>query len=158
MLAILLYGCEIWCLTEALLERLRVFHAHCLRAMARVTRLHTWRHHISTQDLGRRLGIDTIDAHVSRRQLRWLGHVRRMSFDRLPRRMLSSWVASKRPRGAPKMTYGRSIAKALAKFNVDAALWPDLAADRQAWAETLRLGRPAIRRSVRVAQRKGPAS
>ena len=56
------------------------------------------------------------------------------------------------------MTYGRSIAKALAKFNVDSALWPDLAADRQAWAETLRLGRPAIRRSVRVAQRKGPTS
>ena len=28
ILSILLYGCESWCLTEELLQRLRVFHAH----------------------------------------------------------------------------------------------------------------------------------
>ena len=77
--------------------------------------------------------LDTIDAYVSRRQLRWLGHVRRMPFDRLPRRMLSSWVSSTRPRGAPRMTYGRSIRKALKKFKIGLDSWPELAADRAAW-------------------------
>ena len=55
--------------------------------MCRVTRLHTWRNHISTQELGQLMGIDSIDTYIYRRQLRWLGHVARMDFDRLPRRM-----------------------------------------------------------------------
>ena len=46
ILSILLYGCESWCLTEELLQRLRVFHAQCLRAMSRVARKHTWEHRI----------------------------------------------------------------------------------------------------------------
>ena len=142
ILLILLYGSESWCLFEVLLQRLRVFHAQCLRAMCRVTRKHTWDLHISTQELGQRLGLDSIDMYVSRRQLRWLGHVSRMDYSRLPRRMLSSWVAHARPRGAPHMTYGRSINKALAKFGISPAWWPELAADRGAWRETLRSGFP----------------
>ena len=42
ILSILLFGCEAWCLTEVLMQRLRVFHAQCARAMCRVTRKHTW--------------------------------------------------------------------------------------------------------------------
>ena len=153
VLAILLYGSECWCLTEELFARLRVFHAQCLRVMSRVTRKHTWDHHISTQALGQELGIDGIDMYVTRRQLRWLGHVSRMNFERLPRQMLSSWVPSDRPQGAPQMTYGRTIKKALKKFGIDYDTWPELAADRALWSETLRLGYPAIRRSRRIAQR-----
>ena len=80
---------------------------------ARVTRKHTWPHHIATEDLTRRLGLDTADFYVARRQLRWLGHVARMDYTRLPRRMLSCWVSHKRPRGSPRMTYGRSVIKVL---------------------------------------------
>ena len=39
------------------------------------------------------MGLESIETYVSRRQVRWLGHVARMSFDRMPRKMLSSWVA-----------------------------------------------------------------
>ena len=49
ILSILLYGCECWCMTEVLRQRLRVFHAQCLRAMCRVTRKHTWEHHITSR-------------------------------------------------------------------------------------------------------------
>mmetsp|Transcript_45670 Transcript_45670/g.147025 ORF Transcript_45670/g.147025 Transcript_45670/m.147025 type:complete len:122 (+) Transcript_45670:1726-2091(+) len=63
-----------------------------------------------------------------------------MDYDRLPRRMLSAWVPHRRPIGAPRMTYGRSIFKALAKFGIDSARWHLLAADRAAWRETLRSG------------------
>jgi hypothetical protein len=151
VLSMLLYGSEGWCLSEADRGRLRLFHAQCLRAMCRVTRTHTWKHHISTQELGQRLGLESIDIYITRRQLRWAGHVSRMDFDRLPRRMLTAWVRAPRPRGAPKMTYGRSIGKALDQFSIDRATWPELAADRSAWRETLRLGYPAIRRSKRIA-------
>ena len=153
ILAILLYGAEGWCLPEKDLRKLRVFHAQCVRAMCRLTRKHTWEHHISTQELEQRLGLDTIDTYITRRQLGWLGHMHRMTFDRLPRKMLSSWVAHPRPLGAPKMTYGRSIRKALKKFHLTEETWPALAADRGLWRQTIKLGQPAIRRSQRIAQR-----
>ena len=80
---------------------------------------------------------------------------------RLPRRMLSSWVPHPRPVGAPTMTYGRSLFKAMDKFEIDTARWHELAADRSAWRETLRTGlaptafRPQARRpSPRIAHTK----
>jgi hypothetical protein len=38
------------------------------------------------------------------------------------------------------MTFGRSIFKALALFQIDTSRWHELAADRGAWRETLRTG------------------
>ena len=141
VLSIMLYGCETWCLTEQLLQRLRVAQAQHFRAMCRITRKQSWQHHISTQALGQQLGIDLIDTCIARRQLRWLGHVSRMDFEsRLPRRMLSSWVPHRRPAGAPTMTYGRSIAKAMVKFQLDQTRWHELAANRQAWRDMLKVG------------------
>ena len=142
ILAILLYGAESWSVTEAMLQRLRVFHARCVRSMCRVSRKHTWDHRLSTSMLERRLGLTSIDTYLSRRRLGWLGHVRRMDFQRLPRRMLSSWVPCPRPRGAPPMTYGRSIHAALDDFHIGADEWVSLAANRPAWRETIRLGHP----------------
>ena len=91
-------------MTEHLYDRLRVFHARCLRCMCYVSLKHTREHRITTESLMLRLGVDAIDFYVARRQLGWAGHVCRMDFDRLPRRMLSSWVPHKRPPGAPRMT------------------------------------------------------
>ena len=141
VVSIMLYGCETWSLTEELYDRLRVAQAQHFRAMCRVTRKHTWQHHISTQSLGQQLRLDSIDTYIMRRQLRWLGHVSRMDFEsRLPRRMLSSWVPHRRPTGAPSMTYGRSVSKALAHFHIDPARWHELAADRTAWRRMLKDG------------------
>ena len=142
ILGILLYGAESWRLTERVKQRLRVFHARCVRGMCRVSRKHTWKHNISTATLEQRLGLDSFDTYFHRRQLRWLGHLARMDYARLPRRMLSSWVPHPRPTGAPHMTYGRNIKKALRDFNIDQRTWFNLAADRSAWRETLRLGHP----------------
>ena len=139
ILPILLYGAESWCLTEALFRQLRNFHARCLRAMCRVTRRHTRLHHISTAELLARLGLSSIDSYITRHQLRWAGHVSRMEFHRLPRRMLSSWVRAKRPRGAPRFTYGRALCKALKKANINTITWTDVAADRARWRDILTL-------------------
>jgi len=143
ILNILLYGAESWSVTEIMRQRLRVFHAQCVRSMCRVSRKHTRQHRISTAALEKRLGLDSIDIYLSRRQLRWAGHVSRMDYaQRLPRRMLSSWVPHPRTRGAPPMTYGRSLDSALSDFHIDRHEWPRLAANRTVWRETLRLGHP----------------
>ena len=133
ILSILLYGSESWCLTEKLFRQLRTFHHRCIRAMCRVTRKHTRAHQISTIELLRRTKLLPIDTYITRRQLRWAGHIARMDFSRLPRKMISSWVHSKRPRGAPQYTYGRGLMKALKKAGVDSGVWWMLAGDRNGW-------------------------
>ena len=69
VLSITLYGSETWSLTESQLQRLRVTHAHHLQVMSHVSHTRMWDEHISTQELGRRLGLESIDTYVTRRQL-----------------------------------------------------------------------------------------
>ena len=133
ILAMLLYGSECWCLTEKLYHKLRLFHARCSRSICRVTRKHTWKHRISTDKLLARVGLRTIESYINRRQLQWAGHVLRMPFERLPRKMLTCWVASPRPRGCPQFTYGRGLYKALRRADIDKNSWTALAMDRDKW-------------------------
>jgi hypothetical protein len=104
-LSILLYGSEVWSLREDLLSRLRSFHHRCVRTMCRINIAHTIRHHISTNSLLVRLGIEPLETYYHRRLLRWAGHVSRMPLNRLPRMLLTGWVANPRPLGCPQMTW-----------------------------------------------------
>jgi len=113
ILSILLYGSESWCLTKELFRLLRSFHNRCVHTMCRVNMLDVIQHRIHTEDLLSRLDLNPLDTYVTTRQLRWAGHVTRMGMDRLPRKLLSSWVNNKRPIGAPELTYGRSLFKTL---------------------------------------------
>ena len=137
ILFILLHGSESWCLTEELYRWLRNFHNRCVRAMCDVNMIDVFEKRITTESLLIRLGISCIDVYVVRRQLRWAGHVARMEMDRLPRKMLSSWVNEKRPRGSPEMTYGRSLMKALKRANVDTNDWYEMAKDRNVWKNVI---------------------
>lgn len=134
-LSILLYGSEVWCLREDLLGRLRSFHHRCVRTMCRVNMAHTIRHHISSNSLFARLGIEPLETYYHRRLLRWAGHVSRMPPNRLPRMLLTGWVANPRPLGCPQMTWGRTLKKALRSKDLPTEFveWCKLAADRDRW-------------------------
>lgn len=138
ILPILLYGSECWCMTESLLRKIRSFYHGCIRSMCRVNRKHTFLHRISTDELLERVGLESIETYIYRQQLRWIGHVSRMDWDRLPRKMLSSWVVSKRPRGCPKMTYGRSIRKCMSKCGINVDNWFVMAGNRLEWNAMIR--------------------
>ena len=84
-----------------------------------------------------RLNIKSIQSYVTKCQLQWAGHVSRMDFERLPRKMISSWVGSKRLRDAQKMTYGRTLKRSLNRAGIDPGMWAELAADRTVWKELL---------------------
>ena len=60
-----------------------------------------------------------------------------MDFDRLPRKMLSSWVTEKRPVGAPEFTYGRGLFKTLKKGKIETRDWHVLAQDRAKWRSAI---------------------
>ena len=80
-----------------------------------------------------RLGLKALDFCLAQRRLRWAGHVYRMSCDRLPRRLLTSWVDHPRPRGRPQFHYGHGLARDLKGEGVDVATWHLAAANRIAW-------------------------
>ena len=82
VVSILLYGAESWCLTEELLDRLRVFHNQCIRTMCGVTLWHQWHFSIRNRDLRARMKIENLDHYISVRKLRWAGHVARMGHRR----------------------------------------------------------------------------
>ena len=112
ILSILLYGAETWSLTKVLFNRMRTFHVQCVRTMCLVTKRQMWKEHISTKSLELKLGMQSIDVYVYRRQLAWVGHVSRIGFERMPRKLLSSWINHRQPRGGVEMTYGRGLGKA----------------------------------------------
>ena len=141
VVSILLFGAESWCLTEELLDRLRVFHNQCIRTMCGVTLWHQWHFSIRNRDLRARMKIESLDHYISVRKLRWAGHVARMGHERLPRKFLTSWVRNPRPHGRPQLTFGHSLNKTLEQAGIttvfggkkNAKGWSDLAQDRGAW-------------------------
>ena len=50
-----------------------------------------------------------------------------MEKDRLPRMLMTSWVPNSRPIGCPRMTFGRTVKKALKRLP---GIWPNLPFDR----------------------------
>ena len=94
--------------------------------MCRVNLHHTFRHHISTSSLFRRLNLLDI-----------AGHVARMPMSRAPRQLLTSWVAHSRPVGCPQMTLGRTLENALASKGISKEFkeWIAIAKDRPKWRQ-----------------------
>lgn len=83
-------------------------------------------------DLGNR--VRPLRWHYETRLLRWAGHMARMEHDRLPLMLLTSWCPHSRPVGCPRMTFGRTLKKALKRRP---KIWPDLKFDRPDDWETL---------------------
>ena len=106
ILSVLLHGAEAWSLTETEIHRLRCFHAQRVQETCRINRFQTWKKRISTSQLLNDLKLKPIETYIDQRQMRWAGHVSRMTWNRLPQKMLTAWCNSKRSKGSPQMTYG----------------------------------------------------
>ena len=98
------------------MREIRTFHASCVRRMCSVNMRRVMKEHISTRMLEEELHVKSIDTYIARRCVRWLGTLLRMDSSRLPRKLLTSWCRASRPRGAPNMTFGRSIRKVICKW------------------------------------------
>ena len=125
VLGVLLYGSETWFLREEEFVKLKRFHNDCVRTILRINLNQMWRRKIRMSHLFRDLEhrVRPLRWHYETRMLRWAGHVARMDDTRLPRMLLTCWVPNSRPIGCPRMTYGRTIKKALKR---DIAMWPTI--------------------------------
>ena len=120
VLSVLLYGCESWALTQKAWDKLRVFHNNCTRKMCGVTTVKQWKTRgLTCAVLRDQLSIQEIESYVYKRSLAWLGHVAEMTMDRMPRKMLSCWVAAERTSGGQRVTYGKQVLSALRYAGID---------------------------------------
>ncbi|CAH8464156.1 unnamed protein product [Schistosoma margrebowiei] len=113
MRAVLLYACETWPLGVEDVRQLSVFDRRCLQRTADIQ----WQHHVSNAGVRHRMfgqrDDNAIGVTILKHRLRWLGHVLRMSSQRIPRCGLcadagTSW---KRRRGCQCMTWCRGMKK-----------------------------------------------
>jgi hypothetical protein len=110
VLSLLLYGSECWVVSAENVRLLQRFHRNlrCIRIMCRVTRHHTWKQHISTEELEAKLGIHDISLghYVHSRVLRYLPRAR-FSYgraDRTPSLRSGQEVRSGQVRSGHSMT------------------------------------------------------
>ena len=80
----LLYACDIWTVYCRHARKLNRFHINCLHRLLRIT----WQDMIPETEVLKCVGLQSIHALLKKVQLRWAGHVVRMSDERLPKRLL----------------------------------------------------------------------
>ena len=85
--------------------------------------------HYLRESLQKRTGVFLFEHYLASRTLLWSGHVARMPKDRLPKRLVLSWIREPRVAGGQEMTYGRSLQRHLYHFGLPTVLteWAHLA-------------------------------
>ena len=143
VMSILLYGSEMWVLSATSRRKLRSFHHRCLRVMCGVNMWHVKERKITMSSLLDDANLRSIDTYLARRRLRWIGHVRRMDWDRTPRKLLSSWCYQARPLGRPCLRWAESIEEDLRLARLPITKWHLKAENRIEWKSMIQhLGEP----------------
>ena len=130
VLSTLLYGSESWTLYAHQQRKLNVFHMRCLR---RILNVH-WSDKITNNKILDMAGIQSLYTILRQQRLRWLGHVIRMTNDRIPKMVLFSELASgARKRGKPILRYKDCCKEDLQVIGVTPESLQTVALDRDAW-------------------------
>ena len=84
--------------------------------------------------------MDGIEAMLMRAQLRWVGHVQRMSADRMPKQIYSELSSGARSRGGQRKRYKNTLKQTLKMTGIDTETWHELAENRTAWRQAVKKG------------------
>ena len=76
---------------------------------------HVQHHEIGNVEILKRASLMSTETYMARHRLRWVGHVSRVSWNRAPGKLLSSWVYQARPIGRPCMRWAESTETDLMK-------------------------------------------
>nr|XP_027226759.1 uncharacterized protein LOC113818771 [Penaeus vannamei] len=130
VLSALLYGLEVSTLYARHDPRLSVLVQRYLRGLMGIT----WKDHITNVETLRRANISSIEAMIARSQLRWTGHVIRMSEERLPRALLFAELKEgTRPRGRPRLRFKDTVKRRLTLAGISYQQLEKPASDRAGW-------------------------
>ena len=115
VISTILYGCKTWVPYRCHIRLLESFH---IRRLQLILGLRWW-HKVTHSEIRSRAGTPTIESMLLHRQLRWLGHVIRMSHSRLPHCVLYGQLKlGRRSVGGQKKLFKDHIKLILKRCNI----------------------------------------
>ena len=136
-LSVLLYGSEAWTLYARQMKTLEMWHMRCLRSVMGVT----WRDMVTNSEILRRTNSVSLESNISKRQLRWLGHVIRMEDSRLPKQLLYGELREgERSVGGQKKRHKDHVKTILRKCEINPDSLETLASNRLEWRTVCQRG------------------
>jgi hypothetical protein len=123
----LLYGSETWTVYRRHVRALEAYHIKCLQRIMGIT----WRDKVPHNNIYERAVTTSLEAMLRRRQLRWLGHVCRMTANRLPRQVLYGQLhAGDRAPGGQRKRFKDDIKHTLRRCEMSPDRLEGIASDR----------------------------
>ena len=134
VLTVILYACELWTVYSRHARKLNHFHTKCLRIILSIN----WQDLVPDTDVLKRAGIPSMHTILQKAQVRWAGHVTRMSDDRLPKQLLYGELCyGKRSLGGQNKRFKDTLKKTLTSFNIDVTNWEVCSQDRPLWRSVI---------------------
>ena len=161
-LTALLYGSESWAIYRRQMRTLEKFHIRSLQSMLGIS----WKDKVPHVEILRRTNCTSIETYWKRNQLRWLGHVGRMSDTRIPKQLMyGELTIGSRSRGGQMLRYKDSAKKNMKDCHMDPLRLEDLISDRPTWRAKIKTGlqkfedeRDAWLRERRARRNRPPAT
>ena len=89
---------------------------------------------VTNKEILERTGLPSMEDLLIRKNLRWTGHLMRMSPDRLPKQILNSQLSSgHRKRGRPCLRFKDTIKRNMKPRNIKTDTWTSLSQQRDKW-------------------------
>ena len=125
----LLHCGETWATTRGQEARLEVDEMRMLRWMCGVTR----RDKIRNENIRGTTRVVQASKTITEKRLKWYGHVRRMKYEHIVRRMLDVDIPWKRRRGRPNLRWKEACKRDMTEVD----LKEDKTTNRAAWRNTI---------------------
>ncbi len=131
----LLYACETWTVYKRHLKQLEQFHLRCLRSICNIK----WQDKIPNSAVLQLCHIQGTESMIMSAQLRWAGHLIRMSDERIPKAVLYGQLShGDRSTGRPRLRYKDTLKQNLSSCGIEQ--WEVRAQDRDLWRHSCRSG------------------
>jgi len=133
---VLMYGCEVWSISQEDEERLKTFERKILRKIyGPVMDNGQWRirHNAELYNLYQNPNVIT---DIKLRRLQWAGHVIRMSEERIPKKLLTGRLYKDRPKGRPKKRWEDGVKEDSVNM-IGVRNWKEGAKNRENWRHLL---------------------
>ncbi|KAG7295806.1 hypothetical protein JYU34_004672 [Plutella xylostella] len=126
----IMYAAETWTVYRRHIRMLDRFHLRCLRKILNIR----WSDRVRNTEVLRRANVGGIEAYLMRRQLRWCGHVSRMSEQRVAKRIFYSELEEgKRKHGGQLLRYKDVLKRHMKRCGIEPSQWEKHAALRPEW-------------------------
>ena len=126
----LLCGAEAWTVYRRQVKKLHAFMMRHLRSIMRIT----WMDKVTNKEILERTGLPSMEDLLIRKNLRWTGHLMRMS----PQVLYSQLSSGQRKRGRLRLRFKDTIKRNLKLRDIKIDSWTSLSQQRDKWRATVK--------------------